>query len=122
MSNLTYEILLSILVYFLTNNAFGNFKVIRLVDMQNVFTYIANDAECFAAIKDLENGMDDFEWLRQNLDLYMNVTFGPNDRPRIADCNYEGREFEYISEFASLYIKTHHEHKDPFSDPPDSED
>lgn len=88
----------------------------------NEITYIVNDAVCKSAIEDLENGMDILLWLGEYLDLYWNVTYGPSNHPRIADCNYEGREFEYISEFASLYIKTHHEHKDPFSDPPDSED
>ena len=85
--------------------------------MEDVFSYIANDARCLSAIEDLEGCMDTLKWLGANLELYMNVAYGPESLPRIANCNYEGKEYNGILEFATLYIKTHHEHEDPFTDP-----
>jgi len=85
--------------------------------MEDVFSYIANDARCLSAIEDLEGGMDTLKWLGANLELYMNVAYGPKDHPRVANCNYEGKEYNGILDFATLYIKTHHEHEDPFTDP-----
>ncbi len=60
--------------------------------------------------------MDTLKWLGENQELYMNVTYGPENHFRIADAHYQGRKFNSIAAFASLYIKTHHEHKDPFTD------
>ena len=86
--------------------------------MEELISYIANDERCLSAIADLEGGMDTLAWLGQYLELYLNVTYGPEGYPRVADCNYEGRKFDSIAAFAFLYIKTHHEHKDPFTDYP----
>ena len=85
--------------------------------MEDVFSYIANDARCLSAIEDLKDGMNAFKWLGEHLELYMNVTYGPEGHPRIANCNYQGKEYEGILDFATLYIRTHHENMDPFSDP-----
>lgn len=85
--------------------------------MENEFSYIVNDAICLCAIEELEGGMDTLQWLGEHLELYMNVTYSPAGRPRIANCNFEGRYYNGISAFAALYIKTHHEHDDPFTDP-----
>jgi hypothetical protein len=82
--------------------------------IEDEFSYIANDARCLCAIKDLEGRMDTINWLGEDIELYMNVTFGPKDHPRIANCNYEGRKYEGILKFATLYIKSHHDHKDSF--------
>jgi hypothetical protein len=91
--------------------------------MEDVFSYIANDARCLSAIEDLEGGMDTLKWLGEHLELYMNVAYSPEGLPRIANCNYEGKKYQGILKFATLYIKTHHEHEDPFSDHPEkSED
>jgi hypothetical protein len=87
--------------------------------MEREFTYIANDARCLSAIEDLNAGMDILEWLGKYLDLYINVTYGPADHPRIADCNYEAKYYEGIFEFVILYTRTHHQHEDPFTDPKD---
>jgi len=87
--------------------------------MEEEVSYIANDARCLSAIEDLEEGMDTLKWLGQYLELYMNVTYGPEDHPRIANCNFEGKEYSAILNFATLYIKTHHEHEDPFTDAPE---
>jgi hypothetical protein len=85
--------------------------------MEDEVSYIANDARCLSAIEDLGAGMDTLNWLGQYLELYMSVTYGPKDHPRIANCNYLGKHYDAILEFATLYIKTHHEYEDPFTDP-----
>ena len=83
----------------------------------NEITYLANDARCQAAIEDLDSGMDTLKWLGENLELYKEVTYAPEGRPRIAACNYQGTHYSFISQFAVLYMKKHHEIEDPFADP-----
>jgi hypothetical protein len=83
--------------------------------MEYEVSYIANDARCLSAIEDLEEGMDTLHWLGQYLELYMSVTYGPKDHPRIANCNYQGKHYSFISQFAVLYMKKHREIEDPFS-------
>jgi hypothetical protein len=85
--------------------------------VEELISYIANDERCLSELIDLESGMDALIWLEQNLELYMNVTYGPEGLPRVADCNYEGRKFDSIETFALLYINTHHEHKGRFNNP-----
>lgn len=80
-------------------------------------TYVLNDARCQAANEDLGTKMDTLKWLGENLELYMNVTYAPEGMPRIADCNYQGKQYSFISQFADLYKKKHHEIEDPFTDP-----
>lgn len=87
--------------------------------MEDLITYIANDARCLLAIEELEGGMDTLTWLGEYFDLYFNVTYGPADLPRATNCNYNGVVYLGIERFARLYIQTHHEHKDPFTDPSD---
>jgi hypothetical protein len=82
--------------------------------MEDEVSYIANDASCLSAIEDLEAGMDTLNWLGQYLELYMSVTYGPKDHPRIANSNYQGKHYDAILEFTTLYIKMHHEYEDPF--------
>lgn len=82
--------------------------------MDQVINYITKDAECFWAINELEQGRDKLDWLGAYMNLYMSITYGPENSPRIADCHYESRYFESIAHFADLYIKTHHEYPDPF--------
>jgi hypothetical protein len=85
--------------------------------MEDEVSYIANDARCLSAIEDLDAGMDTSNWLGLYLELYMSVTYGPKDHPRIANCNYQGKPYDAILEFVTLYIKMHHEYEDPFTDP-----
>lgn len=85
--------------------------------LQDYITYLANDTRCMAAIKDINDGMDTLKWLGVNLDLYVNVTYAPDDHSRVADCNYNGAFFRNIAEFAEMYLKKHHEVEDPFSGP-----
>lgn len=68
--------------------------------MEDLFSYIANDARCLSAIEDLEDGMDTLKWLGEHLKLYMNVTNCPKGLPRIVNCNYEGTKYEGILKFA----------------------
>lgn len=82
--------------------------------INNEITYIANDASCQAAIEDLNRGMDTLQWLGQYLDLYINITYAPENSPRVADCNYLGNHYRYIHEFAILYMQKHVEFEDPF--------
>ena len=70
--------------------------------MENEFSYIANDASCQAAIEELEGGMDTLKWLGEYMELYMNVTYGPAGRPRIADCNFQGRHYSGILAFSII--------------------
>ncbi len=79
--------------------------------MESDFTYKANDARYLSVIEDLNSGMDILEWLCKYLNLYMNVTYGPEDLPRIADCNYNGKMFEGILEFVTIFICTNHQQK-----------
>ncbi|MBM3456178.1 MAG: hypothetical protein FJX80_13725 [Bacteroidetes bacterium] len=80
-------------------------------------TYILNDARCQAAIDEIEGGMDTLKWLGEYLELYKNVTYAPEGMARIAACNFHGKHFYFISQFAILYMKKHHEVEDPFSNP-----
>ena len=85
--------------------------------MEELITYIVNDARCLIAIEELKAGMDTLTWLGEYLDLYENVTTQPEDLPRIINCNHDGEVYTGIRHFANLYIRTHQEHKDPFNDP-----
>ena len=87
--------------------------------LSSEITYIVNDERCHAAMADIESGMDTLKWVGQNLDLYMNVTYAPEGYPRIPDCNYSGKVYDNILQFASLYMEKHNEIEDPFSDPPE---
>jgi hypothetical protein len=89
--------------------------------MEDLLNYIANDAKCLAAIEELEAGVDTLKWLGDYLHLYESVTYGPKDLPKLTDCNYQGVVYEGIQRFASLYLDTHHTHKDPFTDPKEGE-
>ena len=71
----------------------------------NEITYLANDARCQASIEDLDSGMDTLKWLGENLELYKEVTYAPEGRPRIAACTYQGTHYSFISQFAVLYMK-----------------
>lgn len=88
--------------------------------MEYLISYISNDAECFSAVKELEDGCDMLTWLRSYRNLYLNVTYGPIGMPRITDSHYEGRHFESITHFSDVYIKTFYSTLDPFSDPTDT--
>lgn len=83
----------------------------------NEITYVLNDARCQSAIEEIEGGMDTLKWLGEYLELYKNVTYAPEGMPRIAACNYQGKHYSFISQFAVLYMKKHHEIEDPFSGP-----
>ena len=80
-------------------------------------TYVLNDARCQAAIEEIESGMDTLKWLGEHLGLYRDVTYAPEGKPRIAACNYQRKHYSFISQFAVLYMKKHHEIEDPFSGP-----
>lgn len=88
----------------------------------NEITYIANDATCQAAIEEIEDGVDTLKWLGEYLELYKNVTYASEGMPRIAACYYEGKHYSFISQFAVLYMKKHHEIEDPFSGPLEGSD
>lgn len=89
--------------------------------LPNEITYVVNDARCQAAIEEIESGMDTLKWLEEHLELYKDVTYGPEGKPRIAAFNYQGKHYSFISRFAILYMKKHHEIEDPFSNPSDCE-
>ena len=52
--------------------------------------------------------------VRQYLELCMNVKYDPEDDARIANCNYQRKEYAAILNYATLYFKTHHKKEDPF--------
>jgi hypothetical protein len=84
--------------------------------MADLFTYIANDAICLSAVEDLErNRIDAITWLGEYLELFINVTYQPKGRARVADCYYGGQHYDGISKFADLYVRLHDEHQDLFS-------
>jgi hypothetical protein len=82
--------------------------------MNDEFTYIANDALCLSAIEELKAGMEITHWLNKYSRLLLNVSYGMNGLPRIADCNFEGNHYAGISDFVDLYFKTQGEKEDPF--------
>lgn len=82
--------------------------------MEDEISYIANDARCLSAIEDLAAGMETLKWLGQYLELYINVTYDPENSPRVADCNYLDKQYKYIQEFTFVYRQKHLEVEDPF--------
>lgn len=65
-------------------------------------TYVLNDARCQSAIEEIESGMDTLKWLGENLELYNNVIYAPDGMPRIAACNFQGKHYYFISQFAII--------------------
>jgi hypothetical protein len=83
-------------------------------NMNDQFTYIENDALCRSAIEELEGGMEVTPWLNKYFRLLLNVSYGMDGMPIIADCNFEGNHYRGISYFVHLYFKTQREEEDPF--------
>ena len=86
----------------------------------NVITYVANDARCQYAIEDLNSGMGTLTWKEQYRELYFNITYEPEGFPIVVDCNYSEKHYQYIQEFANLFIFKFNEHEDPFNNPPEN--
>jgi hypothetical protein len=49
-----------------------------------------------------------------HLDLFLEVSYGGNDLPLIANCNFEGRHFKNISHFHRLFLEIRGGIEDPF--------
>jgi hypothetical protein len=95
-------------------------KVVSLCEVEDVFTYIANDEACLLAVKEFEAGMDIHFWLDKYASLYENISYYAEGLPRIVDSNYQGKSYKGILNFFSLFVKTRNEYQDPFSDPPEN--
>lgn len=82
--------------------------------MEELITYIINDTRCELAIQDLRFSADHFRWVGAHLDLFLEVSYGGNSLPLIANCNFEGRHFKNISHFHRLFLEIRGGIEDPF--------
>jgi hypothetical protein len=83
--------------------------------MDELIAYIVNDTRCGLAVQELESGADHFQWVGENMDLFLAISYGGDGLPLIAKCNYQGRRFKNISRFHNLFLKTRESIDDPFS-------
>lgn len=65
--------------------------------------YLTKDTLCELAIEDFKELTSVPEWLSEYAELYNRVTYGSENRPRIADCHLGDETFENIQQFAHLY-------------------
>jgi len=82
--------------------------------MINSFSYIANDTLCSIAILEFYGKASVDEWVWANMSLFKAISINLDGLPSIASCNYQGTQYQYISEFHELFRKSLDEIEDPF--------
>ena len=84
--------------------------------IEEKISYIINDARCELALSEFGNYYPVDNWVWKYMNLYSAITIHPEGLPPIAQCNYQGEHFKFISEFHTLFIKSMDEIDDPFDD------
>ena len=69
----------------------------------NKLDYQKANSKCENALIDLPTHDDTSVWLEENKALYNSINIQPTGRPGIANANFEGISYEYISKFHTKY-------------------
>jgi len=83
--------------------------------MQDLLSYIVNDARCSVAIQEFNSKNSIDEWVCANMFLFKDISIKVDGLPIIANCNYQGNHYRYILDFHELFRKSLEEIDDPFN-------
>lgn len=70
--------------------------------------YQITDKFCEEALIALQVDNDIPFWLQENKSLFESISIQPSGLPSIADSNYDGVKYHFISQFHSLYKQLHY--------------
>lgn len=84
--------------------------------MNDLVSYLVNDARCSIAIQEFNSKISVDEWVWANMPLFKTISISVDGLPSIASCNYQGQHYPNISEFHELFRKSLDEIDDPFTD------
>lgn len=80
--------------------------------------YYILDRTCDEVLLNFNNVTDHSAWLNEHKPLFNSISIQPKNFPSVANCNYEGKYYQNISDFHTLYkrieyeeleLKTHYE-------------
>jgi len=70
--------------------------------------YQIADKFCEEALIVLQVDNDITIWLQENKSLFASISIQPSGLPSIADSNYDGVKYHFISQFHSIYKQLHY--------------